>query len=251
LIRQLRLLAANVADGPTGQRPRECSHIRLRVAAAHAERVQLQNFPRKIFVDVELSIVIGALRRALRNLGVRADGRLIVQVQDHGRMRFHGQQQIDKPPAEIRPDDFILQRRGQPEDLHLVGGNSEVIGPKMHQALAKRLCAARSDAISRSNLLLIHRRQLLAAILHSLSLALLHFLFGGGSLLATLLLDLRIHFECGRGRGQRRHFLRQIARARNLFTQPAARVIADVRQFTWPSTEAKTIGGNNGSQRQC
>ena len=50
---------------PAGQRPREFGHVVLRVAAAHAERVQLQDLAREILVEAALALGIGrAARRA-------------------------------------------------------------------------------------------------------------------------------------------------------------------------------------------
>jgi hypothetical protein len=94
----------------------------LRVAAVDAERVQLEDFARQVLVDAELAV---ARRRApaatLSELRPRTDRGLIVEVQDHRRMRLDRCQQIGEAAGHVRPDRFVLQRAGEREHLRLVG----------------------------------------------------------------------------------------------------------------------------------
>ncbi len=143
-----------------GQRARESRDVLLRVAAVDAERVQLENFARQVLVDAELAI---AGRRApvatLRELRARPDRSLVVQVQDHRGMRFDGGQHVREPARDVRPDRFVLQRSGEREHLRLVGGDREMVGPEMHQSLAKRFFGRDGDAVARRDLVEIVRRE--------------------------------------------------------------------------------------------
>ena len=151
------------ADRPARECTRESGDVLLRVAAVHAERVQLENFARQVLVDAELAI---AGRRAsvatLRELRARADRSLVVQVQDHRGMRFDGGQQVGEPARDVRPDRFVLQCSGEREHLRLVGGDREMVGPEMDQSLAKRFFARDCNAIARRDLVEIVGRKLRA-----------------------------------------------------------------------------------------
>src|SRR5687767_2013208 len=77
------------ADRPSGERARERGDVLLRVAAIDAECVQLENLARQVLVDAELAIVgRRATAATLRELRRRSDGSLVVEVQDHRRMRL-------------------------------------------------------------------------------------------------------------------------------------------------------------------
>src|SRR5690606_8985089 len=45
--------AARASDRPAGERSGEGGHVRLGVPSVHAQRVELEDFPREIFIDVE------------------------------------------------------------------------------------------------------------------------------------------------------------------------------------------------------
>ena len=163
--RKLARLAAQEraigAERPAGQRLRERRDVLLRIAAVDAERVQLENLAREVLVDAELAIArCRAPAAALRELRARADRSLVVQVQDHCRMRLDRGEHVDKASGHVRPDRFVLQRTGERQDLRLVGGNGEVVGPEMHEPLAERLLRCDGNAVAGGDLVEIVRREL-------------------------------------------------------------------------------------------
>ena len=98
---QLRKPAAIVlaADRPAGNRLRKRGDIGLGVAAVDAERVQLEDFARQVFVDVRPCGPLPRRADEARGLRVRPDGRLVVEIQQHGRMLLDGQQQVREVPV--------------------------------------------------------------------------------------------------------------------------------------------------------
>ncbi len=77
------------ADRPSRDDLRKAGDIRLRVATVHTQGVQFKNFARQVFVDAELALAPGG---ELRQLGVLAHRRLVVEEGDHGRVLFHRDQ---------------------------------------------------------------------------------------------------------------------------------------------------------------
>src|SRR6185503_4951946 len=159
-----RLAAAGKSigtDRPAGERTRECGDVLLRVTAVYAERVQLENLAREVLVDAEFAIAVRSTPVAtLRELRVRSNGSLVVQVQNHRGMRLDGGQHVREPTRNVRPDRLVLQRAREREDLRLVGGNREVVGPEVDQALAKRFFGVHGDAIPRGDLIEVVRNEL-------------------------------------------------------------------------------------------
>ena len=76
-------------QGPSGQHVGESDDVILGVAAAHAERMQFQNFAGEIFVEAPGAVDAGDRVRAHRNG--------LVEIEQHCRMAFGGQQQIGEP----------------------------------------------------------------------------------------------------------------------------------------------------------
>ena len=130
--------AAPSTDRPTGQRQREAGHVGLRVAAVDAQRVQLEYFPGEVLVDVKLpAAATHPTGGALCEPGVRTDRRLIVEVENHRRMRFDCLQHVDESAANPGTNRFVLERRRERHHRRLVRGHREMIGPEMNQSFAK------------------------------------------------------------------------------------------------------------------
>lgn len=93
-------IGARRHQGPAGQHVGETDDVVLGVAGAHAERMQLHDLARKVLV--EAAAAVDARRR------VRAHRFQIVEIEQHGRMAFGGQQQIDEAAERIGAHRFSL-----------------------------------------------------------------------------------------------------------------------------------------------
>src|SRR5882757_2102411 len=122
------------ADRPTTEHLGEGCDIRLRVAATDTQRMQLQNLARQILVDVQFTVTNAAALCALCELRVRSHRRLIIEIQDHRRMRLHRQQHVVEVAMQIGSYSFVLKRARQRRYRDLVGRYRKMIAPKMNQA---------------------------------------------------------------------------------------------------------------------
>jgi len=122
-------------DGPAGEDAREGGDVVLRIAAAHPQRVQLEDLARQVLV--EPARALQALTGARADEAAGADRLRLVQVQQHGRVRDRGQQQVLEAAHHMGPDRIGLEPRGQPDDQHLVHRHGEVVGPEVDEPLGK------------------------------------------------------------------------------------------------------------------
>ncbi len=154
----VRQSALSAADGPTGQDLRKAGHIGLRVTRVHTKCVQLEDLAREILVQSERAPALCSTARQGR---VRTDGLLIVQIQQHGRVRFDRQQQVAKSAHHVRTDRFALETAGNAQHRKLVDRDGEMIAPEMHQPLGKRPVAEQRGVQARAGVVDINRTQVL------------------------------------------------------------------------------------------
>src|SRR6185436_13617293 len=240
-----RLAAAGKSigtDRPAGERTRECGDVLLRVTAVYAERVQLENLAREVLVDAEFAIAVRSTPVAtLRELRVRSNGSLVVQVQNHRGMRLDGGQHVRESTRNVRPDRLVLQRAREREDLRLVGGNREVVGPEVDQALAKRFFGVHGDAIPRGDLIEVVRNELRPQAAGQA--------IRGGAVafrVVAVTAQLGIGLEDLRRTRQATDFLGLRARAGQLLLQPAACIVARTLQLAGTGAKAEAICRSDG-----
>jgi len=89
---------------PAGEDIGEARDVALRIAAADTERVQLENFAGEIFVDTLVGV-------DTRNR-VDAHGSGIVEVVEHRRMGFDGDQHVGETPEHMGADRLALISAG-------------------------------------------------------------------------------------------------------------------------------------------
>ncbi len=87
-------IGAGLDQGPARQHIGERDDVVLGVAAAHAERMQLEDLAREILVETA-----GAVDPGDRVRAHRAD---IVEIEQHGRMAIGGKQQIGEAAQHVR-----------------------------------------------------------------------------------------------------------------------------------------------------
>ena len=114
-----------IADRPAGQNARQVGDIVLRVAAADAQRVQLQDFARQIFVQSPPAVEPG--------LAVGADRLRVVEIDQHGRMLLDGDQHVGETAQHVRADRLALVGAGHAAHGTLVGRDAKMIGPEHHE----------------------------------------------------------------------------------------------------------------------
>ena len=134
-------LIGTATQRPTRDHLGKVGHVGLGIAAVDPQRVQLENFPRQIFVQPQLApLRIGgqALLGQLRRRRIRSDGQLIVQKLEHRRVFFDRQKHIGEITQYMWPDRLTFETPGQPENRHLVDGNGEMVAPEVHQPLHER-----------------------------------------------------------------------------------------------------------------
>ena len=130
--------AIAAAERPAREYFGEAGDVGLRIAGADAERMQLENLARQILVQTEGAL---AACRALRQLRIRSDRALVVQIQQHRRVLLHRQQQLTEIAEHMRPYGFALQAAGDPEHRQLVDRDGKMIAPEIHQPFDPRaLC---------------------------------------------------------------------------------------------------------------
>ena len=113
-------------QGPAGQRLGKTDNVRLRIAAAHAKRVQFEDFPREILVEALVAIDPGDR--------IRADRLRVVQIEQHRRVAFGGEQELDETAQHVRTDGLALVAAGH---YRSVAADAKMVGPEPHQPLDK------------------------------------------------------------------------------------------------------------------
>src|SRR4029077_16357954 len=116
--------------GPARDDPGKRGHVILRIAAIHTERVELENLARQILVETTLAVLAGH--------GIRPEGLLIVEEEEHGGMRLDSQQHVGEAPEDMRSDRFALEGTG--DDAHmgpLRRRDGEMVRPEHGEPLSK------------------------------------------------------------------------------------------------------------------
>ena len=91
-------------EGPAGEDAGERRHVGLRVAAGDAQRVQLEDLARQVFVEAALAPLSGN--------GARPERLGIVEIDQHGRMAGDGAQHVGEAAEHVRPDRLALEASG-------------------------------------------------------------------------------------------------------------------------------------------
>jgi len=122
----------------------------LRVTTVDAERVQLHQLARVVFVQASLRAVVSL---ADARAGRRWPDRLkVVEVRKHRGMFRRCEHHVFEPSKHIRTDDVALVRSGERRDENLrAGRDAQVIRPEGHESLDKGAIAgdARLECSSR------------------------------------------------------------------------------------------------------
>ena len=121
-------LAQGSRDAPAGDGAGELGDVGLRVARADAERVELEDFTREVFVE--------SLAGEPPGTGVGTDRVLVVEEEDHRRMTLRGPEQRGEFAERVRTDRLALERPGG--DAHggpLGGGYGEMVRPEGDEPL--------------------------------------------------------------------------------------------------------------------
>ena len=112
-----------VPHRPPREAPRHVHHVLLRVAAVHAERVQLQQLARIVLVRFVV--------------GLHAPVHPAVEIPQHRRTHRTRPQQLPEIPQRVRPDHIAIIGRLQPLRLRLRGIDIKMVRPKLHHHLVK------------------------------------------------------------------------------------------------------------------
>ena len=128
---------ARSTDGPAGENLRELLHVLLRVAAVDAERVQLEQLARVVFVQPALLATCPAA--GLRAARARADRLEVVEVDEHRRMLRRREHHVFEAAEHVRPDRLALVAAGERRDENLgADRDAEMIRPERDQAFDER-----------------------------------------------------------------------------------------------------------------
>src|SRR5688572_4806836 len=106
--------ALESADRPSSENLCELQHVLLRVAAVDAERMELQQLARVVFIQPPPATASCSSR-------ARTDGLEIVEVDEHRRMLRRRQHHILEPTEDMRTDDVALVAARQRRDEDLCG----------------------------------------------------------------------------------------------------------------------------------
>ena len=115
-----------------GQQLGQFAHILLRIGRADAHRMQLHRFAGKVLVQPEP--LVAALLRKGR---VRATAGVLIQIDQHHRMGFDGEEHILEPAGQMWPDRLVHEGKRQRVLRRTLGAHGEMIRPELHQPLAK------------------------------------------------------------------------------------------------------------------
>jgi hypothetical protein len=138
-------------DRPAGQDARERRDIVLRIAAIDAERVQLHHLAREVLVEPDMA--------ALAGLRIRADRQHLIEIEQHRRMAFDGEQHVDKAPGDVRPNRFALERAGEAANDRPDTRDRKVIAPEARHPLQERRIAGNRRVVPRRDLSEIDRAE--------------------------------------------------------------------------------------------
>ena len=130
----------DTADRPSRENLRELLHVLLRVAAVDAQRVQLEQLARVVFVQASsLLTTLASSPAELRAARLRSDRLEVVEVDEHRRMLRRCEQHVFEAAEHVRPDRFALVTAGERRDENLrAHGNTEMIRPERDEALDER-----------------------------------------------------------------------------------------------------------------
>ena len=148
-----------LSQRPSGQHPRQLGHILLRVAAVHAQGVQLHHLARIVFVEAlrGLAVIPGA-RGGLR---VGTHALPVVQVPQHRRTLCRGQQQVAERSQRPWTNHVALIRRHQIPLRALAEKHVEVIEPEVgHYLLQLPLAIGRAQQLALQQLAVHHRHRI-------------------------------------------------------------------------------------------
>ena len=136
--RHVRSTACETANGPAGQNFRELLNILLRVPAVHAQRVQLEQLARVVFIQPTLLSAAGAAAESA-STRARTDGLEVVEVDQHRRMPCRREHHVFEPAEHVRPDGFSLVAAGKRHNEHLrADRHTEMIRPERDEPFDER-----------------------------------------------------------------------------------------------------------------
>src|SRR5688500_3222073 len=124
------------ADRPPGENLRELLHIQLRVAAVNAERVQLEQLARVVFVQAALLAAAAAGTRSRR---ARTDRLKVVEIHEHRGMLRRRQHHVGKTAEYVGANRLAFVTAGERRDENLrAHRHTEVVRPERDEALDER-----------------------------------------------------------------------------------------------------------------
>ena len=112
---------------PSGENARQRNHVRLRVAAIHAERVQLHQLARVVFVQS----LEAPLRRRAAGCGVTP----VVEIEQHRRVLRRRAQQVAETAEHVRAYRLLLEGAGPETVQALAGEDVEMVEPELDHHL--------------------------------------------------------------------------------------------------------------------
>ena len=197
--------------------------------------MQLEDFPREVFIETDLSIPAASIG-ALREGRARTDRTLVVEIQDHGRVSLDGKQQVVETPRRVWANCLVLHQAGDRRQGLLVGRDRKVVAPEVDETLMERqvrrgrvtvACGGLVDVVAaRPATILFHGVFIVAACL-------------------ALCLAQRLGLDQNRRRiGQPPQLSRCARRALELVKQPCLRP-PDALEFSGLCAEAEAIGGDD------
>ncbi|ESS38093.1 hypothetical protein P355_0132 [Burkholderia cenocepacia KC-01] len=132
-----RLRPAPAGDAPAGQCAREFRHVGLRVAGAHAERMQFHDFAREVLVEPALRRRIACLRTQ-RGRTVGADRTRLVEEHLHRGMLLDSDEHVLETAEHVRADRVAFEYARVRSHLPLVDRYREMVRPEMHETFDER-----------------------------------------------------------------------------------------------------------------
>src|SRR4051794_32215829 len=108
---------------PAGDDARKRCYVTLRIAAVEAERMQLKDFAREIFVEPAPG--------ALTERRVRPNGDLVIEIKQHCRMALDRLQHLAEVSQYVRADSLALESAGRDaNETALCRRDTEMVCPK-------------------------------------------------------------------------------------------------------------------------
>ena len=138
------VVLAVAAERPAGQDLRHRDDVVLRVAAVHAERVELHQFAAEIFVE--------SLAGKFSGARMRADRLRIVEIQKHRGMARGGQHHVLELSGDVRADRLTLERADESDGARILRRNHEVIAPEPHEPFGERPVGREAERVARGEL---------------------------------------------------------------------------------------------------